>query len=85
MLHLHPAVQLSTVKSGGAWKAADLNELQRYRTRNDERDRSGLQRETRRGCFWPLWPPSDHQSAAAFPSVVASIRAGLSSLNLNLS
>lgn len=25
MLHLHPAVQLSTVKSGGAWKAADLN------------------------------------------------------------
>lgn len=75
MLHLHPAVQLSTVKSGGAWKAADLNELQRYRTRNDERDRSGLQRETRRGCFWPLWPPSD----------VASIRAGLSSLNLNLS
>lgn len=58
MLHLHPAVQLSTVKSGGAWKAADLNELQRYRTRNDERDRSGLQRETRRGCFWPLWPPS---------------------------
>lgn len=42
MLHLHPAVQLSTVKSGGAWKAADLNELQRYRTRNDERDRSGV-------------------------------------------
>lgn len=64
MLHLHPAVQLSTVKSGGAWKAADLNELQRYRTRND---RSGLQRETRRGCFWPLWPPSDHQSVVKAP------------------
>lgn len=36
MLHLHRAVQLSTVKSGGAWKAADLNELQHYRTRNDD-------------------------------------------------
>lgn len=67
MLHLHRAIQLSTVKSGGAWKAADLNELQRYRTRNDERDRSGLQRETRRGCFWPLWPPSDHQSVVKAP------------------
>lgn len=48
MLHLHRAVQLSTVKSGGARKAADLNKLRRYRTRNDERDRFGLQCATRR-------------------------------------